>query len=138
MKKFLLTAAALVTVAVALVVITRVSAKQAGEPSQTAEVVRVTRREIGSVVKATGVIEPMVGAEVRVGSSVSGVVSRLFVRIGDKVEKGKLLAELDTREAHAKASGGLAEERANRCHHESGHLRGVSLARRPGIFRRSS
>jgi len=102
MKKLLFTAAALVAVAVVFMVITKVSAKQAGEPSQTADVVRVTRREIGSVVKATGVIEPMVGAEVRVGSSVSGVVSRLFVRIGDKVEKGKLLAELDARELVAR------------------------------------
>jgi len=56
------------------------------------------RRDIGSVVKATGVIKPMVGAEVRVGSSVSAVVSRLCVRIGDRVGKGELLAELDTRE----------------------------------------
>jgi len=102
MKTILLAAAALVAVAVAFMVITRVSAKQAAEPSETAEVVRVTRREIGSVVKATGVIKPMVGAEVRVGSSVSGVVSRLFVRIGDKVEKGKLLAELDARELVAR------------------------------------
>jgi multidrug efflux pump subunit AcrA (membrane-fusion protein) len=73
MKKFLLAAAALTAVAVAFVVITRVSAKQAeGSLPQGAEVVRVTRRDIASVVKATGVIKPMVGAEVRVGSSASG------------------------------------------------------------------
>jgi macrolide-specific efflux system membrane fusion protein len=102
MKKFLLAVAALVAVAVVLMVISRVSAKQADEPSQGAEVVPVMRRDIGSAVKATGVIKPMVGAEVRVGSSVSGVVSRLFVRIGDKVEKGKLLAELDARELLAR------------------------------------
>ena len=65
MKKFLLTAAALAAVAATFMVITRVSAKQADETSQTPEVVRVTRREIDSGVKATGVIEPMVGAEVR-------------------------------------------------------------------------
>ena len=102
MKKFLLAAAAMVAVAVAFIFITRVSANHSGEPSQTVEVVRVTRREIGSVVKATGVIKPMVGAEVRVGSSVSGVVSRLYVRIGDTVGKGKLLAELDSRELLAR------------------------------------
>ena len=102
MKKFLWAGAALVTVAVAFMVIKRVSAKQTGAPSETAEVVRVTRRDVGSSVKATGVIKPMVGAEVRVGSSVSGVVSRLFVRIGNKVEKGKLLAELDARELVAR------------------------------------
>ena len=41
------------------------------------------RRTIGSFVKATGVVKPRIGAEVRVGSRVSGVVARLHVRIGD-------------------------------------------------------
>src|SRR5262252_6967032 len=111
MKKFLLAAAVLIAVAVAFVVITRVSAKQTDEASQTGEVVRATRRDIGSFVKATGVIKPMVGAEVRVGSSVSGVVSRLFVRIGDRVEKGELLAELDTRELVARRDASEAAVR---------------------------
>jgi RND family efflux transporter MFP subunit len=67
-----------------------------------ADTVRVARRDLGRVVKATGVVKPMVGAEVRVGSRVSGVVRRLFVRIGDRVEKGQLLAELDDRELIAR------------------------------------
>jgi macrolide-specific efflux system membrane fusion protein len=54
------------------------------------------------VVKATGVIKPMVGAEVRVGSRASGVVKRLLVRIGDRVRQGQLLAELDSRELNAR------------------------------------
>ena len=112
MKKFILAAAVLlVAVAVVFMVISRVSAKQAGGPSPGAEVVRVMRRDIGLAVKATGVIKPMVGAEVRVGSSVSGVVSRLFVRIGDQVEKGKLLAELDTRELLARRDAAAAAVR---------------------------
>src|SRR4051794_8585448 len=61
------------------------------------EVVRVTRRDVGTVAKATGVIKPMIGAEVNVGSSVSGVVMRLHVQIGDHVNKGQLLAEVDSR-----------------------------------------
>lgn len=111
MKKFLLAAAVLLTVLVAFMVITRVSAKQAGEPAQGADFVRATRRDIVSVVKATGVIKPMVGAEVRVGSSVSGVVSRLYARIGDSVEKGKLLAELDDRELIARRDAAEASVR---------------------------
>jgi len=71
-------------------------------PARGAEAVRVTRRDIGRVVKATGVVKPMIGAEVRVGSRVSGVVKRLFVRIGDRVDKGQLLAELDDRELVAR------------------------------------
>jgi HlyD family secretion protein len=66
------------------------------------QVVPVTRRNIESVVKATGIIKPRVGAEVRVGSRVSGVVKRLHVRIGDRVNKGDLLAELDDRDLIAR------------------------------------
>src|SRR5215471_9369191 len=93
MKKFLLAAAALVAVAVAFKVIARVSAKQADKPSQGAEVVRVVRQDISSVVKATG------------------VVSHLFVRIGDRVEKGELLAELDDRELVARRDASEAAVR---------------------------
>jgi HlyD family secretion protein len=66
------------------------------------QVVPVTPRNIESVVKATGIIKPRVGAEVRVGSRVSGVVKRLHVRIGDRVNKGDLLAELDDRDLIAR------------------------------------
>jgi RND family efflux transporter MFP subunit len=66
------------------------------------DAVRVARRDVGPVVKATGVIKPMVGAEVRVGSSASGVVIRLYVRIGDTVKKGAVLADVDSRELYAK------------------------------------
>ena len=66
------------------------------------DAVPVTRRDIGRVVKATGVIKPAIGAEVRVGSRVSGVVRRLRVRVGDTVRAGDSLAELDARELVAR------------------------------------
>lgn len=91
-------AAALLAIALVFLVIKRVMAKQPDNDPLGSETVRVTRRDVGSVVKASGVIKPMVGAEVRVGSIASGVVSRLFVRIGDRVEKGALLAEVDSRD----------------------------------------
>lgn len=56
------------------------------------------RRTPETAVKATGVIKPMIGAEVRVGSRVSGVVRQLFVHVGDTVREGQLLAELDDRD----------------------------------------
>lgn len=72
------------------------------EPLSRPESIRVTRRDIGDIVKATGVIKPMVGAEVRVGSRISGVVARLHVRVGDTVTKGQLLAELDARDLESR------------------------------------
>lgn len=68
------------------------------------DVVRAMRMDLTSSVKATGVIKPMVGAEVRVGSRISGVVRRLHARIGDAVRAGQLLAELDDRELAARAN----------------------------------
>ncbi len=62
----------------------------------------VTRRDISSSVLATGIIKPMVGAEVRVGSRLSGVVRRLHTNIGDVVAEGDLLAELDDVELRSK------------------------------------
>jgi HlyD family secretion protein len=70
--------------------------------------VRVMRRDLGTQAKATGVIKPMIGAEVNVGSSVSGVVMRLFVQIGDRVEKGQLLAEVDSRALTARRDADAA------------------------------
>ena len=48
------------------------------ETNNTWKTAIVTRKDIGSTVLATGIIKPMVGAEVRVGSRVSGIVQHLF------------------------------------------------------------
>ena len=80
------------------------------------EVVLAGRRNLATVVKATGVVRPMVGAEVRVGSRASGVVRRLFARVGDIVVKGQLLAELEARELDARrdqAAAALASSYAD-------------------------
>ena len=62
----------------------------------------VTRQDIGSSVLATGIIKPMVGAEVRVGSRVSGIVKKLYANVGDYVKKGQIIAELEPSELQAK------------------------------------
>ena len=61
----------------------------------------VKPRSLSSTVLATGVIKPKVGAEVRVGSRVSGVVKKLNIHVGDIVRKGDLLANLDAIELTA-------------------------------------
>jgi macrolide-specific efflux system membrane fusion protein len=72
---------------------------------QTTEVVR---RDIGSTVLATGIIKPQVGAEVKVGSRVSGVVKKLRANIGDYVQAGQIIAELDNAELQAKLNQNIA------------------------------
>jgi RND family efflux transporter MFP subunit len=111
MKRLLYFGLVLGGIALGAVTLTRLLAKQTSDAAQNAKTVRVARRDVGSVVKATGVIKPMVGAEVRVGSTVSGVVSRLLVRIGDRVQKGALLAEIDSRELTARRDAAAAAVR---------------------------
>lgn len=86
------------------------------EKSNTEEdwkLVKVIRQDLRTSVVATGVIKPMVGAEVKVGSRVSGVLKNLYVNIGDRVEKGQLLAELDSSEFQAQNNQATASlERA--------------------------
>ena len=72
-----------------------------GEQAPNRPIATVTRRNISSSVLATGIIKPMVGAEVRVGSRISGIVKRLHTNIGDSVTEGQLLAELDQVELKA-------------------------------------
>jgi len=75
----------------------------------------VTRRDVGGTVLATGVVRPQVGAEVQVGSRISGVLERLYVTVGDRVRRGQLLAQLDSTEhaaRYAEASAALETARA--------------------------
>jgi macrolide-specific efflux system membrane fusion protein len=61
----------------------------------------VAERTFGTDVAAIGVVRPQIGAEVRVGSRVSGRVQRLRANIGDRVETGAVIAELETAELDA-------------------------------------
>ena len=75
-------------------------------PATAAPVTQNSTTDPARLVKASGVIKPQVGAEVRVGSQLSGVVRHLHVQVGDTVVAGQRLAELDNRELlalHAKA-----------------------------------
>ncbi|MFW5966426.1 MAG: efflux RND transporter periplasmic adaptor subunit [Persicimonas sp.] len=69
-----------------------------GEPATE----QVVRREFSATVRATGSVEPMVGAEVEVGARVSGKVDRLDVGVGDRVSEGDLLAVLESGDLQAR------------------------------------
>lgn len=109
MRKLVVAGAGIGAVAVAVVVgLGWTPAARRQDASAGTDTVRVTRRDLETVVKATGVIKPMIGAEVRVGSRASGVVKRLLVRVGDAVRQGQLLAELDDRELAARRAAAAA------------------------------
>jgi macrolide-specific efflux system membrane fusion protein len=82
----------------------------AGSAPATEEPVFATteRRTIASSVLATGVVRLRVGAEVRVGSQLSGIVEELNVTLGSEIQRGDIIARIDSRGLQAQ----LAQSRA--------------------------
>jgi RND family efflux transporter MFP subunit len=63
---------------------------------------------------ATGTVRPEVGAEVKVGPRISGVLEELLVHVGDSVRAGDLLARLDDAKLRANVQAAEAELAAAR------------------------
>ncbi len=76
------------------------------EPGMKQFVVR--KADIHESIQATGEIKPCVGAEITLASRVTGEVVKEPVRIGDRVEKGDLVAIIDTRALKEQVDGAQA------------------------------
>ncbi len=102
-KKKLGIAAASAVIVIALVVF--VAHSRAGnDKSETAVTTAVVeKRDMGSLVQATGIIKPKVGAEVKVGARITGKVEHLYANIGDRVKKGQVLVRLEQDDLKARA-----------------------------------
>ena len=74
--------------------------------------VRIVKKNISSSVLATGSVEPMVGAEVKVGARISGKVEHLYFNIGDRVKKGQIIAEIEKEDLEARVAQKEAELKA--------------------------
>jgi macrolide-specific efflux system membrane fusion protein len=111
--------------------------RSAGPDVTGTETVEVLHRDFSSTVIAIGAVKPQVGAEVRVGSRISGRVERLYANIGDLVENGQVLAELEGAEltavvarrqaAVAVAQAKIADAQARERLAESAYARQQSL-----------
>ncbi|KAA6465322.1 efflux RND transporter periplasmic adaptor subunit [Acidobacteria bacterium AB60] len=66
-------------------------------------------REITNTVNATGTVKLKTGAEVRVGSQLSGIVRRLNVTVGSRVRQGDVIAEIDPSSVEAKIAQARAQ-----------------------------
>ncbi|NLI82915.1 MAG: efflux RND transporter periplasmic adaptor subunit [Deltaproteobacteria bacterium] len=62
------------------------------------ETAKVEKGSIRGVLVETGIIKPQVGAVVKIGSRITGIVVKMHVKIGDRVQKGQLIAQVDDRE----------------------------------------
>jgi RND family efflux transporter MFP subunit len=85
---------------------------KAAQPSTAA----AAMREFSAAVTAIGAVKPQIGAEVRVGTRISGKLMRLPANIGDRVQRGQVIAELESADlaatvARHEAAVAVARER---------------------------
>ena len=71
-------------------------------------------RSIASTILATGIIRLRVGAEVRIGSQLSGIVEELNVVVGSKVAQGDVIARIDARSLQSRLDQANAQVRVLR------------------------
>jgi len=76
-------------------------------PPAPVQTVEVRRGDVADLVSSLGTVQPL--RYVDVGVQVSGQITRLHVAIGDRVEQGALLAELDARVVQARLAQNTAE-----------------------------
>ncbi|MBG0791775.1 MAG: efflux RND transporter periplasmic adaptor subunit [Desulfovibrionaceae bacterium] len=70
---------------------------------------KVERGSVSRVLEATGIVQAQVGALVKIGAQATGVLESVPVKVGDRVNKGDLVAKIDARELEAR----IVEARAN-------------------------
>jgi macrolide-specific efflux system membrane fusion protein len=87
------TASAIIVIAIVVFVAHSRTGNDKSEAAVTTAVVE--KRDMGSLVQATGIIKPKVGAEVKVGARITGKVEHLYANIGDRVKKGQVLVRLE-------------------------------------------
>ncbi|MBN1627839.1 MAG: efflux RND transporter periplasmic adaptor subunit [Deltaproteobacteria bacterium] len=63
--------------------------------------VKAARQNFNLSVTALGTVKPQVGAEVRLGARIPGKVEHLYANVGNFVEKGQIIAELEKDELKA-------------------------------------
>ncbi len=56
---------------------------------------KVTRGSLTQTIASTGIVAAETGADVKIGSQITGRIRRLYVDVGDKVQAGQVIAELD-------------------------------------------
>jgi macrolide-specific efflux system membrane fusion protein len=102
-RKKISIAAVLAAIVIGIVIFVAHS-RASNDKSETAVTTAVVeKRDMGSLVQATGIIKPKVGAEVKVGARITGKVEHLYANIGDRVKKGQILVRLEQDDLKARA-----------------------------------
>ena len=72
----------------------------------------VKKGDLIETVTATGSIAAQTGAEVKIGSQITGRIKHLYADVGTKVKAGDLIAELDLPDVHAQLDAANANKSA--------------------------
>ena len=99
----------------------------------------VKHGDLIETVSATGSIAAQTGAEVKIGSQITGRIKRLYADVGDVVKAGEVIAELDLPDVdaqldqakanHASAQSKLVQQQQNVTLSESQTQSSISVAR---------
>lgn len=95
---------------VLLATIAGVAVYQSGKNIVTVQTGKVQRQDLSSIVSASGEIKPK--TYVNIGANAFGKITHLFVREGDHVRKGQLLAQLENVQSSADVNANQASLQA--------------------------
>src|SRR5262249_243089 len=84
--------------------------RQSGKNVVAVQTAKVSRQDLASVVSASGEIKPK--TYVNIGANAYGKITHLYVKEGDRVKKGQLLAQLENVQSSADVSAGQASVQA--------------------------
>lgn len=90
-KKFIIIIGIVIFISVGLILL---GTMRGPNPESKFEFVEIERGDIENIVSSTGELRPV--RTVEVGTQVSGTIDKVFADFNDKVEKGQVLAVLDT------------------------------------------
>jgi RND family efflux transporter MFP subunit len=74
----------------------------------------VTRGDLIETVSATGSVTAQTGAQVKIGSQITGRIKQLYTDVGSHVKAGQVIAELDLPDIHAQLGQAMANLAAAR------------------------
>src|ERR1700683_4649748 len=97
-------------VVVLLAILVGITVHQSGKNVVTVQTGKVERQDLSSVVSASGEIKPK--TYVNIGANAYGKITHLYVKEGDRVKKGQLLAQLENVQSTADVSANQASVQA--------------------------
>ena len=99
-----------VGIAIVLAIIVGFTVHQSSKNVVTVQTGKVQRQDLATVVSASGEIKPK--TYVNIGANAYGKITHLYVKEGDQVKKGQLLAQLENVQSSADVSAGQAAVQA--------------------------